>query len=135
MVAEHQHHDPSVTAAAQAVAKQSGAGREKVRRWYVYVINPELESPTRTRPRRRRYCPEDCPSASTPRRHASTGESGDWSSEDHVPRILVGGCGPIVWPAIWQSRCTCSVDRSLTRVHMHFGNASPFVRASRSGAR
>jgi transposase len=35
MVAEHQQDYPSVTAAAQAVAKQLGLGREAVRRWLV----------------------------------------------------------------------------------------------------
>ena len=35
MVIEHQQDYPSVTAAAQAVAKQLGLGRETVRRWLV----------------------------------------------------------------------------------------------------
>jgi transposase len=35
MVQEHQQDYPSVTAAAQAVAKQLGFGRETVRRWVV----------------------------------------------------------------------------------------------------
>jgi transposase-like protein len=35
MVSEHQQDYPSVTAAAQAVAKRLGLGRETVRRWLV----------------------------------------------------------------------------------------------------
>jgi transposase len=35
MVQEHQQDYPSLTAAAQAVAKQLGLGRETVRRWLV----------------------------------------------------------------------------------------------------
>jgi transposase len=35
MVAEHREDCPSVTAAAQAVARQLGLGRETVRRWVV----------------------------------------------------------------------------------------------------
>ena len=35
MVLDHQQDYPSVTAAAQAVAKQLGMGRETVRRWVV----------------------------------------------------------------------------------------------------
>jgi transposase len=41
MVAEHQEDYPSVTAAAQAVAKQLGLGRETVRRW---VVQAEVDS-------------------------------------------------------------------------------------------
>ena len=42
MVAEHQEDYPSVTAAARAVAKQLGLGRETVRRW---VVQAEIPSP------------------------------------------------------------------------------------------
>jgi transposase-like protein len=41
MVKEHQEDYPSVTAAAQAVAKQLGLGRETVRRW---VVQAEIDS-------------------------------------------------------------------------------------------
>ena len=41
MVAEHQEDYPSVTAAARAVAKQLGLGRETVRRW---VVQAEIDS-------------------------------------------------------------------------------------------
>lgn len=41
MVSEHQEDYPSVTAAAQAVAKQLGLGRETVRRW---VVQAEIDS-------------------------------------------------------------------------------------------
>ena len=37
LVREHRDEYPSVTAAAYAVARQLGAGRESVRRWVVQV--------------------------------------------------------------------------------------------------
>jgi transposase-like protein len=45
MVAEHQQDYPSVTAAAAAVAKQLGLGRETVRRW---VVDAEVDAGTRS---------------------------------------------------------------------------------------
>jgi transposase len=45
MVQEHQQDYPSVTAAAQAVAKQLGLGRETVRRW---VVDAEVDAGTRS---------------------------------------------------------------------------------------
>jgi transposase-like protein len=44
MVQEHQEDYPSVTAAAQAVAKQLGLGRETVRRW---VVDAQVDAGTR----------------------------------------------------------------------------------------
>lgn len=44
MVQEHQQDYPSVTAAAQAVAKQLGLGRETVRRW---VVDAEIDAGAR----------------------------------------------------------------------------------------
>lgn len=45
MVQEHQQDYPSVTAAAAAVAKQLGLGRETVRRW---VVDAEVDAGTRS---------------------------------------------------------------------------------------
>lgn len=45
MVVEHQQDYPSVTAAAAAVAKQLGLGRETVRRW---VVDAEIDAGTRS---------------------------------------------------------------------------------------
>lgn len=45
MVAEHQQDYPSVTAAAAAVAKQLGLGRETVRRW---VVDAQVDAGTRS---------------------------------------------------------------------------------------
>lgn len=45
MVQEHQQDYPSVTAAAAAVAKQLGLGRETVRRW---VVDAEVDAETRS---------------------------------------------------------------------------------------
>ena len=44
MVQEHQQDYPSVTAAAAAVAKQLGLGRETVRRW---VVDAEIDAGSR----------------------------------------------------------------------------------------
>ena len=44
MVQEHQEDYPSVTAAAAAVAKQLGLGRETVRRW---VVDAEIDAGAR----------------------------------------------------------------------------------------
>lgn len=44
MVQEHQEDFPSVTAAAAAVAKQLGLGRETVRRW---VVDAEIDAGAR----------------------------------------------------------------------------------------
>lgn len=41
LVSDHQGEYPSVTAAAEAVAKQLGLGRETVRRW---VVQAEVDS-------------------------------------------------------------------------------------------
>ena len=41
MVQEHQQDYPSQTAAAQAVARQLGLGRETVRRW---VVSAEIDA-------------------------------------------------------------------------------------------
>ncbi len=47
MVLEHQQDYPSLTAAALAVAKQLGLGRETVRRW---VVQAEVDSGGRPGP-------------------------------------------------------------------------------------
>jgi transposase len=44
LVQEHQQDYPSVTAAARAVAKQLGLGRETVRRW---VVSAEIDAGSR----------------------------------------------------------------------------------------
>lgn len=44
MVLEHRDDYPSVTAAAGAVAKQLGLGRETVRRW---IVDAEIDAGTR----------------------------------------------------------------------------------------